>query len=328
MFNNFINYNDLKAFLKLVYCRDLNGVRRILCTDNETKVKKAWKHVQNPPVSWYNIPAVRTRWNVMITGNPAIEYQEYITQKYLADRQSLKALSLACGNGHRELIWVKNKKFERIDAYDLSEDRIAYARKSAYEAGYGDIIHYNVNNVYSLPLKNEYYDVVLAEQSLHHFTPLQGIMERINSFLKPGGLLIVNEFVGPTRFQWTDKQLEVTNVLLSILPSKYKILWDSRQIKENVCRPSRLSMVIRDPSEAVESSNIVPLLHNTFDIVEMKGYGGTILHLLLSGIAYNFLTDESEASHLLSLCCEIEDLLIKNGEIQDDFIVAVCKNKR
>jgi len=256
-----------------------------------------------------------------------VDYKAYISRKYLADRQSLQGLSLACGTGHRELGWAALKKFDHIDAYDLSEERILFARRKAYETGYDDIVHFHVNDVYNLPVKKEYYDIVLAEQSLHHFTPLRTIMEQINSFLKPDGFFVINEFVGPTRFQWTDKQLEVTNAILSILPSRYKIRWNSQRTKEKIHRPSRLHMLLSDPSEAVESSKILPLLYDIFDIVEIKGYGGTILALLLDDIAQNFLSAERENDQVLSICFEIEDLLIKNGEIKDDYIVAIGKKR-
>jgi hypothetical protein len=48
-------------------------------------------------------------------------------------------------------------------------------------------------------------------------------------------------------------------------------------------------MHYNDPSEAVESSNILSQLAIHFDIVEMKEYGGTVLHLLLYEIAHHFL---------------------------------------
>jgi len=325
MLNNLVNYHDVITFLNLIRYGNLNKISRVLFQNSKMKVKESWKHVQNPPRNWWDLPAVQTRWNYLISGDPKVDYKEYISRTYLADRKSLQALSLACGTGQRELKWAALKKFDHIDAYDLSEERILFARKRADEAGYGDIVHFHVNDVYKLPVKKEYYDIVLAEQALHHFTPLRTIMEQINSFLKPDGLFIINEFIGPTRFQWTDKQLEVTNAILSILPSRYKTRWNSQKVKVKIHRPSRLHMILSDPSEAVESSKILPILYDIFDIVEIKGYGGAILALLLDDISQNFLTVDLETEQLLSLCFEIEDLLMRNGEIKNDYIVAVCK---
>ena len=82
-----------------------------------------------------------------------------------------------------------------------------------------------------------------------------------------------------------------------------------------------------DPSEAVESARIIPLLHKIFEVIEIKEYGGTILHLLFSGIAHHFISPEAEAQRFLELFFEIEDQLLAQGDLQSDFIVAVCKKR-
>lgn len=270
---------------------------------------------------------MRERWNYLVSGDANVDYYEYISRKYLSDRECLHALSLACGTGHRELKWAEVGKFKNIDAYDLSEARIEYARNKANEKGYSEIINYHVGDVYNIEMCEGYYDIVLGEQSLHHFSPLDGILLRINSSLKPNGYFIVNEFVGPTRFQWTDRQLEVVNGLLSILPVKYRIKWNGSSIKSKVFRPSRLSMILSDPSEAIESSRILQLLGQVFDVIEVREYGGTILQLLFNEIAHNFLSEDYEIQHFMRLCFEIEDLLIENRDIQSDFVIAVCKKR-
>jgi hypothetical protein len=115
--------------------------------------------------------------------------------------------------------------------------------------------------------------------------------------------------------------------MLSVLPKKYKTVWESNSVKSKVYKPSRLNMILSDPSEAVESSKIMPLLREKFEIVEMKSYGGTILHMLLNGIGHHFSTDDVEARHWLQICFEIEDTLLASGEIESDYMFAVCRKR-
>lgn len=323
MLNNFINGRDFydllhkgpKAFSQLG-SRLMFGEQRL--------VKSAWAHTEAAPTNWWDIPAVRMRWNYLVSGSTSVGYHQYISQKWLNDRRAMYALSLGCGTGHHELTWVGLEKFERIDAYDLSEQRIRAATAAAAELGYGATIRYEVGDVFGIAMQEGRYDVILAEQSLHHFSPLDKILSRIRAFLKRDGFFIVNEFTGPTRFQWTGRQLEAVNGVLSALPVKFKTLWNSDQVKKNVIRPSRLRMLLSDPSEAVESERIVPLLRDMFEIVELKGYGGSILHLLFNGIAHNFLGDDAETRDYLDIIFRVEDMLLKSRDIQNDFIVAVC----
>ena len=326
MLNNLVNVHDVSRLIRKAKKRQLSSVFSGLKSNRVERVQQAWQHTQGPPL-WTAIPDVGERQNLLISGDANVDYYEYITHKYFSDRELLYALSLGCGSGIRELKWAELGKFKRIDAYDLSASRIHHAVAQAREKGYDKIIHYCTADVYKVGMSDNFYDVVLAEDSLHHFSPLKEILLRIHRTLKPTGYFIVNEFVGPTRFHWTARQIEVVNGLLSILPFRYKTQWNSDSVRPNAFRPSRLSMILRDPSEAVESSDILPLLNQIFEVVEIREYGGSILSLLFSGIAHNFLSEDDEAQRFLHLCFEVEDLLLKSGDIQSDFALVVCKKQ-
>jgi len=326
MFNNYINIHDL-LILREKGPQVLGMLFSRLFKNDKDRIKETWSSVKSPPKNCWDIPYVRERWNFLISGDREIDYYEFLSRKYLTDKGGLKALSLGCGVGHRELSWVETGRFSSIDAYDLSEERIRAARQSASAKGYGGIIHYRVGDVYNIEMRENHYDVVLGEQSLHHFSPLEELLLRVEKFLKPGGYFIVNEFVGPTKFQWTDRQIQAVNGLLEILPEKHKKLHDSGRIKPSVYRPGRLRMHMMDPSEAVESARIEPLLSQLFDVVEVKPYGGTILLLLLNGIAQNFLSDDKQTRDWLDICFLIEDQLLASNDIKSDYIVAIYKKK-
>ncbi len=327
MFNNYINKYDFLTILKGGPKMFLKIAKQIT-KKHQNKVKDAWVHTEYPENNWWDVPEIRYRWNRLITGDRDIEYYEYISEKYFANRENLSGLSLGCGTGHRELKWIDQGKFNSIEAIDLSKPRIEKARKEAQAKGYDNLIDYRVGDIYKIELAESFYDAVFVEGSLHHFSPLKKILQRINFSLKPEGYLIVNEFVGPTRFQWTEKQIEVINGLLSIFPCKYKeLLGNTNKQKSNIFRPSKLRMIVDDPSEVVESSNILPYLHEIFEIVEIREYGGTLLMELFSEIAHNFVSSEPEIKRWLKICFEIEDLLLAEKEISSDFVFAVCKKQ-
>ena len=328
MFNNIINLHDFVVLgEKLRY----DGLRRIagkFIRSKDSRVEDAWQHTQSPPTHWWDIPLVEKRWNRLITGDECIDPYTYVSKKYFNDRTDLQALSLGCGTGNRELKWVKAGKIHSIDAYDLSKERIAFAIAQARKEGLSDRVKYNVANVFDVAIRQGSYVVVLAEGALHHFSPLRQILEKVNSCLKPDGYFIINDFVGPSRFQWTDRQLDIVNGILSVLPSRYRKTWKSEKIKSRVYRPGRFSMFLHDPSEAAESSRILTLMDGMFDVVEMKEYGGTLLQLLFKDIAHNFLSEDDTTTHLLQLCFDIEDELLRSKEIRSDFVFAVCRKRR
>jgi hypothetical protein len=94
---------------------------------------------------------------------------------------------------------------------------------------------------------------------------------------------------------------------------------DGGRYRLEVLRPGASDVIAADTSEAVRSSEILPLLRRDFEVVEFKGYGGSLLHFLLGGIAGNFVVGDPTADALLGMLFEIEDGMIAAGELQHDF---------
>ena len=330
MWNNFINPRELPYLFQRLR-REPALARMVLSRlplTGRGRVRAAWAHTESVAKQWWDIPAVVERWNRMISGDPSVGPCPYVMGKYLRGRERLRGLSLGCGGGTKEMEWVAGGAFAAMDAYDLSERRILDARTEAARRGLGESIRFHVGDVYAIRMDDDVYDVIIADNALHHLTPLEPLMRRIHDSLAPDGTFFVNEFIGPSRFQWTDRQIDAANKLLSLLPARYRMLVGSRHARLPVIRPSRLGMILKDPSEAVESSRIMPLLHEVFDVREVRGYGGAILHLLFAGIAHHFVAPDEEGLRLLETCFAAEDALLKSGEVGHDFVVAVCGKRR
>ncbi|HIE05365.1 MAG TPA: class I SAM-dependent methyltransferase [bacterium (Candidatus Stahlbacteria)] len=328
MFNNLINIHDLTRLIDRINQSESRLIlSKLIRFRGLERVKRSWAHVDTYPKNWWEIPAVRERWNLMIAGDRKIDYQEYIGRRYLIDRTPLKGLSIGCGTGSLLFRWLDLLQFETVDAYDLSSARIDYARKEARDNGLERIINFMVADIRKVELRSDYYDMVIAEGVLHHLSPLKETLSRLRDAMRPDGYLVINEFVGPKRFQWTDDQIGEVNRLLSIIPERYRVKWRDGSIKSRVFRPGRLSMILNDPSEAVESSAILPLLHREFDVVEVKGFGGNILHLLFAGIAHNFLSQDAETEKILNLCFEAEDAFLARGDVRSDFVIGIFRKR-
>jgi hypothetical protein len=80
-----------------------------------------------------------------------------------------------------------------------------------------------------------------------------------------------------------------------------------------------------DPSEAIRSGEIVDILSSYFKIIKRRDYGGTILHLLLEGIAFNFDINNKEDIRFLNLLFEVEDCLLELDDITSDFSVIIAQ---
>jgi ubiquinone/menaquinone biosynthesis C-methylase UbiE len=326
MFNNLVNRHDFSRFFYGLRHGYLQTMISRITKGRIGRVKDAWTgNKRTKATTWWMIPAIKRRSNFLITGNENIDYFHYVAEKYLSCKHGMTGMSLGCGNGHRERKWACLADFKKIVGYDISQDRITSAVENAERAGLSGKLEYSQADIVELELPPNQFDVIFIEMALHHFSPLEEILIKISRWLKPNGFFVINEFVGPSRFQWKQRQLEIANGLLSILPQKYKkhVIHDN-QIK-TIIRPSRFSMIMKDPSESIESERIMPLLNKHFIMVEERPYYGTIIHPLFDGIAENFIPDDKETQCFYNLCLKIEEALILSGDIESDFTLAICK---
>jgi SAM-dependent methyltransferase len=327
--NNWISGEELVQLLGRIRREPLfrKKIARRLRLTAGGRVRASWAHTEAPPSGWWDIPGVQARQNQMVSGDPALPYQEYIARKYGPALKPARGLSLGCGTGGKEILWARTGLFSALDAYDISEKRINAAQASVRGIREGEILRFHAADISRLSLPKNSYDIVLFDHSLHHFSPLAPLLERMENVLTPKGLLIANEFVGPSRFQWTERQLSEVNALLETFPDENAALFGCTGRRPRAIRPSRLAMFLADPSEAAESAKILPLLRKRFEVVEEKGYGGALLHLLFSGIAHHFVGPDGHAQQLLETAFAAEDRLMEAHVLEHDFALVVCRRR-
>lgn len=276
--------------------------------------------------SWMNHPTIAGGYiNKQFGGDIERNWLNYFSAKY-ASGGLAHAASLGCGGGGLERHALHLEICQTFDAYDIAPGAIEVAQREARAAGFHDRIKYEACNLNSIRLKPDTYDVVFACQSAHHFENVEHIFSQVEKALKPGGLFVLNEFIGPTRFQWTDKQLSLANRLLDALPDQYKrsVTAPGTQ-KACIERPTIEMMISVDPSEAIRSSELLGLMHPGFEILERIDFGGTLLHILLQDIVGNFDPASPQDSLVLKLLWEFEDALIAEHVIDSDFSFIVAK---
>lgn len=261
---------------------------------------------------------------LQISGDPGVSYLEHFVRRHVFPRHggpAARVLSLGCGGGNLERALIHLGAAERIDAYDESPESIDLARELARREGMEERIRYRVADVNRIALEPAAYDLAIAKMALHHFERLEHVYGEVRRALKPGGLFMFNEFVGPSRFQWTDLQLLLMNRMLEALPESIR----RRAPVAKIQRPLVADMIAQDPSESVRSAEILPLAERYFEILEQKPYGGTLLHILLSHVLPLF--DLEDEGHLacLRLLMLYERTVVENGVVPSDFVYVVAR---
>lgn len=278
-------------------------------------------------LQWMHLDAVREHMHEQVTGDAAVSPLEWFFRAVGA-AQPLplrRVLVLGCGQGTVERQVARAGWATEIVAIDLSAKVLAVARANA--AADGLTIRYLQADMNHLPLGQPgfepgSFDAVLGVSSVHHCADLEHLYASLARLLVPAGWLFLDEYVGPDRFQFPDHQVRFMNQLLDLLPEALRTTYDGRA-KGNLCRPSVAEVVAIDPSEAVRSSQVLPLLDDHFAVHERRPYGGAILRVVLSDIAQNFQT--TDAQPWLHALLGAEGDLFRTGRLQRDMVCVMAR---
>ena len=325
----------------------MRGIR-----DNLVATK--WRIPSDLSTSFFGFPPMLRYTQALIGGDPDRDCYQWTVDTYLSDRLPVeRALSLACGHGHVERLLAARGVFVECLGLDLAPRAIEEARRLAAEGGHGNL-GYRVADLNRLHLDPDSFDLVLAVGALHHMSDLDRVVEEVFRALKPGGLLVANEYVGPDFWQVTPRQYELINAAIHLIPAELRErreenywpawLWPLSKLEPRLSRmrvnlmaplrglrrllgrrpafgrlydpPPAWYWKLRDPSEGVHASQILSSVRRRFEEVDVRPYNGSILYFALDQVFYQRY-NESNLRHrrILELLLGIEREMTALGEV-------------
>ena len=118
-------------------------------------------------------------------------------------------LSLGSGTGRVEQYLLSIGFASQFDAIEISDGVNAAVKRTASQI---DVKNDDLNFC-ELPANT--YDFILCHQILHHLINIEHVLGQINNALTPSGLLLICEYVGENRWQFSENRL---SYLRSIFP--------------------------------------------------------------------------------------------------------------
>ena len=274
---------------------------------------------------WVPSAALQAHLNRTATGNPDLDWLSFVRSAHLPARIP-RTLVLGCGNGYLERALSRHSGIEHILATDVDDSALALAANAARREGRSRIEYrrLDVDNE-NLPRGNEGkgWDLILANDLLHHVAGIEPLLRGIRDALAPGGRLVFSEYTGPRRFQHDAVTQEMVQRYFRLLPEHIRrdpdtgrTLWNPPAID-----PERLA---RDnPREAAASDTLLPLARKLFRAEAELSGGGGLLHPVLSGLARFFRPGSSEDERLLAVLCAAEEHATAGGILRPLFTVYI-----
>lgn len=275
-----------------------------------------------PRTDWSSSPLIDQIINKRVIGVETRNWLGWVKEKYLKEPAGL-GLSIGCGTGLLERDAIDQGLCLALEGVDIAGGALEIARGKAG----GLPVTYRQMDLESDILPPGKYDIVFSAGALHHVNRLDFCVEQLHASLKEDGLLVLNEYTGPCRFQWEARQMKLVFEIYGFLPWKYRYNYLASGTVPYPQRPEICSMVADDPSEAVRSSEMLDVVERYFERIDRRKIGGTLLNPFLSGILENFDEEDELDRSFISLVAMLEESLIQCGASPSDFVVDVYRRR-
>jgi SAM-dependent methyltransferase len=168
--------------------------------------------------------------------------------------------------------------------------------------------------VNALDLPANAYDIVFFHGSLHHVRSVERALAQVRRALKPGGLLYLDEYMGPARSEWQDADWSFARSAFDGLPAELK---NRRELM--------VPIPMDDPLESIRSSAILPETRRLFRVLEDRPYGGNVLWFVFPCLDMARLREDR--TQALSRLIALEDHLLERGWVESYYRVIVARKE-
>lgn len=230
-----------------------------------------------------------------------------------------RVISVCCGAGQNERHLAARLRDRELIGIDLAPEVVEHANAAAERAHLTNV-RFVTGDADDLDIGRRCCDAVVGIAAIHHIAALETFWDRCRRALRPGGAVLAQEYVGPSRMQWTAAQCEHgSRALAELVPDEHKTDHD-------VVRPPPVDVVEGiDPSEAVRSAEILPTCRAAGFLLERyAGAGGALLQPVLIDQIHTYDPRDWAHNAVLATLFREEDRLMSAGVLGDDFAMFVA----
>lgn len=251
----------------------------------------------------------------------------WLRARHLRHAPVPRAFEIGCGGGDLAIAMVETGLCGQIDAFDVADGAIAVARSKAAAKGLTGI-NFTVGDANRLDLPEVSYDLIYVSQSLHHVENLENLFAQSACALVSDGLFFAEDYVGPSRMQYSDAHLELLNELLSSLPpEKRRYKFANGALRERIERTPIEKFLEIDPSEGVRAADIIPVMKKYFDVKVMT-LGMSVIYEVLLGTIHNFVDGDPGDDAMIDFMLAYDRVCAAGGLVPPCFACLLGRPKR
>lgn len=260
-----------------------------------------------------------------LTGDCARYWLDDVGERHLRPPPE-RLLALGCGPAFIEQQILERDFAGTIVAYDTSRVAIEAARRRIASTPWADRMDLRVGDPLEAGLADRSFDAVFVEAALHHFDRLEETFALMHRVLRPDGLLLFDEYVGPDLQQYPPELEDLLTRVNACLAPELRRDYETGAVRERVEATPVEVQRERDPTEGVHASQILPLTYRYFEVIDRRDYGGTIVRPLFNRILlnWNFESDPKDQT-IAQLVVLLEQELLRHAAIPTHNTIVVAR---
>lgn len=254
--------------------------------------------------------------------------------KYLEDQCRRKPeapkrfISIGSGNCDMEVAaarTLRNKGFTNFtfECLELNPTMLKRGEALAAEQQVTDNVSFVSGDFNKWRSRRNRYDVVIANQSLHHVLNLEHLLSSIKKALTPDGRFLISDMIGRNGHMRWPEALEIVNEFWNQLPPWYQYNY---QLRRNVTVYENWDCS-QEGFEGIRAQDILPLLTNLFPFELFIAFGNVIDPFIDRGFGLNFDPSRDWDRAFIDKVHERDECELIRGKVKPTHMIAVARKK-
>jgi SAM-dependent methyltransferase len=241
--------------------------------------------------------------------------------------QVVDIASLGAGNCDQEaqmaarLLADGHKNF-RIDCIELNPHMLERGKQTAAEAGVATNLRFVETDINDWKPTPGSYQVCLALQSLHHFSELEDIFDKVRTSLAPDGVFLVDDMIGRNGHMRWPEALAYCEYIWNQMPDRYK--WN-HQLKR--FEAEYVNWDNSESFEGIRSQDILPLLMEYFHFEIFLADLNITERFTGRAFGPNLDLERDEDRSFVDRVVQLDEYLIDRGTVKPTHLLALLRTE-
>lgn len=251
-------------------------------------------------------------------------FAQKIAKRAIEKNGHVRCLSLASGRSDLEIDITKRvlatgeNRFTMV-CTDLNSALLRIGKRASKEAQVAEHFEFRAIDINSELRSETSFDIVIANQCLHHFIQLEDIFDTVYKLLHPEGEFLVTDVIGRNGHQLWPEALEKFEVFWHELPAKYRYDHTQRVTRNEYVNYNHANVGF----EGIRAQDILKLLNERFSFSEFVPFGCITMPFVERRFGWNFDPSEGYDVDFIDRVAKKDDELIAQGILKPTQLIGV-----